>query len=254
MAFKEQALRLEPSTELRFKGPFTDVVIADLNLTNPTDRRICFKVKTTAPKRYCVRPNSGILEPRKSIVVAVMLQPFEYDPNEKNKHKFMVQSMFAPDNVTESHEMLWKDAPPESLMDTKLRCVFELPDVPQAQMTPESARQTEGGATVFNDNALDSSSKKTDSPKRASPSSGDELRKLQHEIKKAQTEIASLKAENSQLKDEGVRLRKVAITDTVMSTPSHPTETSTSQVSAFPPVVYIIAAIILGLIIGKFIL
>ena len=25
------------------------------------------------------------------------LQPFEYDPNEKNKHKFMVQSMFAPD-------------------------------------------------------------------------------------------------------------------------------------------------------------
>jgi hypothetical protein len=27
----------------------------------------------------------------------VSLQPFEYDPNEKNKHKFMVQSMFAPD-------------------------------------------------------------------------------------------------------------------------------------------------------------
>ena len=25
------------------------------------------------------------------------LQPFEYDPAEKNKHKFMVQSMFAPD-------------------------------------------------------------------------------------------------------------------------------------------------------------
>lgn len=26
-----------------------------------------------------------------------MLQPFEYDPTEKNKHKFMVQTMFAPD-------------------------------------------------------------------------------------------------------------------------------------------------------------
>ena len=25
------------------------------------------------------------------------LQPFEYDPAEKNKHKFMVQSMCAPD-------------------------------------------------------------------------------------------------------------------------------------------------------------
>lgn len=26
-----------------------------------------------------------------------MLQPFEYDPNEKNKHKFMIQTVFAPD-------------------------------------------------------------------------------------------------------------------------------------------------------------
>ena len=28
---------------------------------------------------------------------AVSLQPFEYDPNEKNRHKFMVQAMFAPE-------------------------------------------------------------------------------------------------------------------------------------------------------------
>ncbi len=27
----------------------------------------------------------------------VSLQPFEYDPNDKNRHKFMVQSIFAPD-------------------------------------------------------------------------------------------------------------------------------------------------------------
>ena len=35
-----------------------------------------------------------------------MLQPFEFDPNEKNKHKFMVQTMVAPDGATESHEAL----------------------------------------------------------------------------------------------------------------------------------------------------
>ena len=28
---------------------------------------------------------------------SVSLQPFEYDPNEKNRHKFMVQAMFAPE-------------------------------------------------------------------------------------------------------------------------------------------------------------
>ncbi len=25
------------------------------------------------------------------------LQPFDFDPSEKNRHKFMVQSMFAPE-------------------------------------------------------------------------------------------------------------------------------------------------------------
>ena len=35
-----------------------------------------------------------------------MLQPFEFDPNEKNKHKFMVQSMLAPDGAVESTEQL----------------------------------------------------------------------------------------------------------------------------------------------------
>lgn len=35
------------------------------------------------------------------ILLAVMLQPFDYDPNEKSKHKFMVQSMFAPADTSD---------------------------------------------------------------------------------------------------------------------------------------------------------
>lgn len=38
-----------------------------------------------------------------------MLQPFDYDPSEKNKHKFMVQTMFAPDGEIESQEALVRD-------------------------------------------------------------------------------------------------------------------------------------------------
>ena len=37
------------------------------------------------------------MDPKAAVEVAVMLQPFEYDPAEKNKHKFMVQTMYAPD-------------------------------------------------------------------------------------------------------------------------------------------------------------
>lgn len=257
MATQEQALALEPSGELRFKGPFTDVVTADLKLSNPTEKRICFKVKTTAPKRYCVRPNSGILEPKTSIAVAVMLQPFSYDPNEKNKHKFMVQSMYAPDHVVESQELLWKDAPPESLMDTKLRCVFEMPEgAKQPLDTSEAASRATEAGSYNTDSALEetkvaSIKQETQSPKK-SPGGSDEIRKLTQDLKKAMTEVSSLKMENSQLKDDGVRLRKLAVSDTV-NTPVTSTPPA-AAVHAFPPVVYIVAAIILGIIIGKFLL
>uniref|UniRef100_A0A2R9CHC5 MSP domain-containing protein n=1 Tax=Pan paniscus TaxID=9597 RepID=A0A2R9CHC5_PANPA len=87
----EQILVLDPPIDLKFKGPFTDVVTTNLKLRNPSDRKVCFKVKTTVPHRYCVRPNSGIIDPGSTVTVSVMLQPFDYDPNEKSKHKFMVQ-------------------------------------------------------------------------------------------------------------------------------------------------------------------
>ena len=40
-----------------------------------------------------MRPNSGFIEPGEQLDVSIMLQPFQYDPNERNNHKFMVQAM-----------------------------------------------------------------------------------------------------------------------------------------------------------------
>ncbi len=49
------------------------MVSSAIKLHNPTDKKVCFKVKTTAPKKYCVRPNSGIIQPQDSVSVAGML-------------------------------------------------------------------------------------------------------------------------------------------------------------------------------------
>lgn len=53
-------------------GPFTEVVTANLNLRNPSNNPVIFKVKTTAPKQYCVRPNSGLLQPSAAADIAGM--------------------------------------------------------------------------------------------------------------------------------------------------------------------------------------
>ncbi|XP_034551566.1 vesicle-associated membrane protein-associated protein B/C-like isoform X1 [Notolabrus celidotus] len=203
MARQEQVLVLEPQHELKFRGPFTDVVTATLKLTNPTDRNVCFKVKTTAPRRYCVRPNSGIIDAGGFINVSVMLQPFDYDPNEKSKHKFMVQSMLAPFDMVDM-EGVWKEAKPEELMDSKLRCAFEMP------LENDKTHENVSNQTV----SPSASSVKTEHsvlPKSASASLDDaEVKKIMEECKRLQMEVQRLREENKQIReDDGLRKRKV---------------------------------------------
>ena len=95
-------------------GPYTEIATEYLTLTNPSDRKVCFKIKTTAPKRYCVRPNSGLIDPKNSTKIAVMLQPSasvdSQQINEfKNKHKFMVQTTFAPDGEVNQDQLVSVD-------------------------------------------------------------------------------------------------------------------------------------------------
>ena len=54
---------------------------------------MAFKVKTTSPKKYCVKPNTGIIEPGADIKVMVMMQAHREIPADFNacKDKFLVQ-------------------------------------------------------------------------------------------------------------------------------------------------------------------
>lgn len=242
MAKAEQVLILEPSQELKFRGPFTDVVTSQLKLTNPTDKRVCFKVKTTAPRRYCVRPNSGVVDPNGSVSVAVMLQPFDYDPHEKNKHKFMVQSLFAAGEGDISLDMLFKEAEMNQLMDSKLRCVFELPPD-----TTTPAVQNNLDASP----ALQPHVETKPSPK--STNSEAELKKAGDEIKRLREEISSLRQENLQLKEDSLRQRSTANPGDKKQPiiiPHHDTQQAN-------PMMHLVAAFLIalvGFIFGKFIL
>lgn len=119
-----QILTLEPAEELVFEGPFDRVVTSYLELKNPSEHRVCFKVKTTAPNRYGVRPNSGVIQPSGKIRIAIMFHPTEKDTqSERARHKFMVQSIILRSETTPT-DQIWKEAKPEEVMDSKLRCIF----------------------------------------------------------------------------------------------------------------------------------
>ena len=69
-----------------------------LYVTNPHDRDVCFKVKTTAPRRYCVRPNAARIPPQQTVKVEVLAQAMDRYPAQDNcKDKFLVQMAWLPD-------------------------------------------------------------------------------------------------------------------------------------------------------------
>jgi len=243
---REQVLVIEPPMELSFKGPFTSAVTSSMKLKNPSDKSVCFKIKTTAPRRYCVKPNSGVIEAGGEMAVAVSLQPFDYDPTDKNKHKFMVQSMFAPDGEV-NQDQLWKEADSNEMMDSKLRCVFVLPPGTEQNSVPE----TKGDAPI----PEIKTEAKADSFKSGD---GDQIAAAVQEIKKLNENLSQLRQENLLLKEETMRLKRIAAAS---EKPDSSSYSSTTVTSVGPgeglSTLYIYAALailIIGIIFGKFFL
>ncbi|KAJ0799135.1 putative major sperm protein (MSP) [Helianthus annuus] len=50
--------------DLKFHFELNKQINSSLKLTNNTDDHVGYKVKTTNPKKYCVRPNTGVVLPR----------------------------------------------------------------------------------------------------------------------------------------------------------------------------------------------
>ncbi|KAL4889035.1 MSP domain protein [Aspergillus ambiguus] len=228
--------------ELAFKRPFNREVCQILHLNNENPEAVVFKVKTTAPKHYCVRPNSGRVEPGKTVDVQVLLQAMKEEPapDAKCKDKFLVQTVavtrdmeFA--NVTSIFEKSSKS----SIQERKIRVNWlpagESPvaeqgvdtnganiieDEPPAYTSPNANYQTP--AVGASSKAADDTSPIPppdfhDKPKReslarqtadtpttsAASSSVDELKS---QLSDAKTQIQNLK---DRLADQGLRQRKI---------------------------------------------
>ncbi|GLB37884.1 putative MSP (Major sperm protein) domain containing protein [Lyophyllum shimeji] len=92
------ALVFTPDSSLKFKGPFTQRNECHWIIANPHALATTFKVKTTAPKRYYVRPNGGRIEPGASVDVLVIMEALaeEPPPGTACKDKFLVESSLIP--------------------------------------------------------------------------------------------------------------------------------------------------------------
>eukprot|EP00124_Ichthyophonus_hoferi_P001658 Ihof_evm6s92 gene=Ihof_evmTU6s92 len=90
-------ISLSPSGELLFVNASKASVEVKLDITNLSlSETVHFKVKTTAPWRYCVRPNQGKIAPSSTTEVSVLLQQLAVEDIRQDKtDKFLVQAVNA---------------------------------------------------------------------------------------------------------------------------------------------------------------
>ncbi|KAH1164073.1 hypothetical protein GLYMA_01G205300v4 [Glycine max] len=135
-----QLISVSPD-ELRFHFELEKQTFCDLKVLNNSQNYVAFKVKTTSPKKYFVRPNTGVVQPWDSCIIRVTLQAQrEYPPDMQCKDKFLLQSTTVNPNTD------LDDLPPDtfnkesgnSVEELKLRVAYISPTSPEDDASKNS--------------------------------------------------------------------------------------------------------------------
>ncbi|KAI0179105.1 VAMP-associated protein [Hypoxylon sp. FL1284] len=255
------SVEIDPQ-ELGFRRPFTTEVMEVLRIKNHSPQPVAFKVKTTAPKQYCVRPNSGRVEPGKEVEVSVILQAMKQDPppDTKCRDKFLVQSVpIAGEMEFANLASIWDSIEKSAIQEKKIRVVFlppsglsgsshlETPKKPTAngaQATPEVAPPAYSSPAEYSGSHAESKSSPDDKEvKREEAASAAGVaaisttqnsdatpEQLKQQLIQAEKMIAQLKQDS-----EGLRQRKTASTgDKQSSKPAELAQTARSGTEGVP--------------------
>ncbi|KAG0259097.1 phosphatidylinositol-binding protein scs2 [Mortierella polycephala] len=275
------SIELDPASQLSFRRPLTEAIKQTLIIRNPTQLPIAFKVKTTAPKQYCVRPNSGRVEPGQELEVQVQMQAMRQEPpaDFKCKDKFLVQSIA----ITAEREKippteLWPTIEREAkdqIREKKIRCAFlppvehaitqiqeeeesgSAPSIPppayvalmqtqqqqtqQQQQPAETASVHSAGSSIHTQGNAFLSASST--------SSTTDIVTLRRELEDAQQMISNLKSSVEKLQSESSTLRQRK--PELNSSLSAPTMTAVHlNISQGYPVTYVAGAAVVAFIFG----
>ncbi|KAH7307198.1 hypothetical protein KP509_22G049200 [Ceratopteris richardii] len=137
-----EVLLIQPG-ELKFPFELRRQISCSVQLINITNSYVAFKVKTTSPKKYCVRPNTGTVSPGATCNVTVTMQAQkEFPPDMQCKDKFLVQSVIVSDEASRAGVSAdaFNKEPGKDIFEKKLRVVYVSPPQPPSPV-PESSEE-----------------------------------------------------------------------------------------------------------------
>uniref|UniRef100_A0A0A9YC83 Motile sperm domain-containing protein 2 n=2 Tax=Lygus hesperus TaxID=30085 RepID=A0A0A9YC83_LYGHE len=115
-------VRLSPSDAITFAQEGIEISGA-LTITNTSDGPITFKVKTTSPEKFRVRPYCGALGTGASVNINVLLLS-DYKPASIIQDKFLVMTLpLDTDNPSNNQiNEAWKNSDTQKVEEFRLRC------------------------------------------------------------------------------------------------------------------------------------
>jgi vesicle-associated membrane protein-associated protein B len=198
-----------------------------VTLRNITSRRVAFKIKTTSPKEYIVKPNSGIINANDSKKIEFTMHATDFVPSSKNSQdKFMIMAVALDDNFEVSKVSdIWKETSQDVLQQLKLTAGFKGMHLPPGQVGGRVDREVyedvEGrnsvGSSVGNRLSMPVGNRQsnqlfhsTASPARGTHKNahGDDYEKLVAKVAEQEKQILRLNEERTSLFNELTNLKE----------------------------------------------
>ncbi|PIN09666.1 VAMP-associated protein involved in inositol metabolism [Handroanthus impetiginosus] len=153
-------LQIEP-LELQFPFEVKKQISCSMRLTNKSDNYVAFKVKTTNPKKYCVRPNTGVVVPHTTCDVIVTMQAQkETPPDMQCRDKFLLQSVVISPGISAKDitaEMFNKESG-NHVDECKLRVAYVPPPRPPSPVREGSEEGSSPRASVSDNGTVNQTS------------------------------------------------------------------------------------------------
>ncbi|GLG92527.1 Uncharacterized protein GBIM_00206 [Gryllus bimaculatus] len=126
------SLQITPPDAISFTIEGTEMT-GTITLTNNDDKIISYKIKTTSPEKFRVRPSTGVLAPSESVSINVVLQP-GYQLAGLSRDKFLIMNLPVDSTDMSPQELaeLWKQTSGKNVGHHRLKCNL-------GSATPESA-------------------------------------------------------------------------------------------------------------------
>lgn len=146
-----EMLRISPNDTIIFKSE-NDDISGQFTITNMDESVVSFKIRTTSPEKFRVRPSSGVLPSGVSQTILIVVQP-GFHLRTVTKDRFLVMSVQIPRTDLSQKELadIWQNSSGSKVDEYRLKCHFPEKSLPtNGNLSEKSPEKSDSVTNALN--------------------------------------------------------------------------------------------------------